>query len=375
MNTQEQQFPSQRLIIPFFITNRGCPHRCTFCRGITAENCDPETMTDSVMKDIVSCYLSTSKPDKKAYTQIAFYGGNFTGLDPHEQDKLLTLAGAFIKTGDVRSLRISTRPDFLGHDQIIERLKRAQVKTVEIGAQSMVDEVLDLSCRGHSSEDVRKAVSTLTENGFETGVHLMAGLPGDNRDRFLYSVDEVIRLRPDMVRIHPTLVFTGTALADSYERGGYHPLSMDEAVDLCGHALSRFERAGIPVIRIGLQPEGDMERPGTILGGPYHPAFRSLVEGKLFFEMASRLLASMPKNLRQANFYVSPKDISFFRGLNNSNMERINALTHPVGLTVTADPGQMRGTLRLVAEDHRREIHRIPEKVDRRYTDLECEDV
>jgi histone acetyltransferase (RNA polymerase elongator complex component) len=374
MNTQEQQLPSQRLIIPLFITNRGCPHRCTFCRGITAENCDPETVTVSVMKDIVSCYLSTSKPDKKAYTQIAFYGGNFTGLDPHEQDKLLTLAGTFIKTGDVRSLRTSTRPDFLDHDQI-DRLKRAQVKTVEIGAQSMVDEVLDLSCRGHSSEDVRKAVTTLRENGFETGVHLMAGLPGDNRDRFLYSVDEVIRLRPDMVRIHPTLVFKGTALADSYERGDYPPLSMDEAVDLCSHALRRFERAGIPVIRIGLQPESDMERPGTILAGPYHPAFRSLVEGKLFFEMASRLLASMPENLKQANFYVSPKDISFFRGLNNGNMERIYALTNPAGLTVSADPGQKRGTLKLAAADHHREIHRAIEKVDLRYTDTECEDV
>jgi histone acetyltransferase (RNA polymerase elongator complex component) len=286
----------------------------------------------------------------------------------------LNLAGAFIKTGSVRSLRTSTRPDFLDHDQI-DRLKRAQVKTVEIGAQSMVDEVLDLSCRGHSSEDVRKAVTTLRENGFETGVHLMAGLPGDNRDRFFYSVDEVIRLRPDMVRIHPTLVFTGTALANSYERGDYHPLSMNEAVDLCGHALRRFERAGIPVIRIGLQPESDMERPGTILGGPYHPAFRSLVEGKLFFEMASRLLASMPENLRQANFYVSPKDISFFRGLNNGNMERLNALTHPAGLTVTADPGQKRGTLKLVAADPHREIHLATEKADLRYTDTEFEDV
>lgn len=374
MNTREQQLPSRRLIIPLFITNRGCPHRCAFCRGTTPGNGGPETMTAAIMEDIVSRYLSTSKPDKKAYTQIAFYGGNFTGLDPCEQENLLNLAGAFIKTGKVRSLRISTRPDFIGYDQI-ERLKRAWVKTVEIGAQSMVDEVLDLSCRGHSSEDVRKAVTTLRENSFETGVHLMVGLPGDSRDRFLYSVDEVIRLRPDMVRIHPALVFAKTALADAYERGGYRPLSMDEAVDLCGHALRRFERAGIPVVRIGLQPESDMEQPGTILGGPYHPAFRTLVEGALFFEMASQLLESMPDNFRQASFYVSPKDISFFRGLNNSNMERIKVRVHPVGLTVTADPGQIRGTLRLVAEDHRREIHRIPEKIDLRYTDLECEDV
>jgi len=362
MSVRERPLPARRLIVPLFISNRGCPHRCAFCRGTTTENSDPETITASVLKDIVFRYLSTSKPDKKAYTQIAFYGGNFTGLDPREQENLLNLAGAFIKTGMVHSLRISTRPDFIYPDRI-ERLKRAWVKTVEIGAQSMVDEVLDLSCRRHSPEDVRKAVTTLRENGFETGVHLMVGLPGDNRDRFFYSVDEVIRLKPDMVRIHPTLVFSKTALADAYERGDYQPLSMGEAVDLCRLALRRFEGAGIPVVRIGLQPESDMERPGTILGGPYHPAFRSLVEGTLFFEMASQLLASTPDHIRQATFSVSPRDLSFFRGINNVNMERIKVLAHPARLTVETDPGQERGTLKLAAGDHRLEIHRVSQRV------------
>jgi histone acetyltransferase (RNA polymerase elongator complex component) len=374
MNHRQQEPPSRPLIIPFFISNRGCPHRCAFCRGAGEGNGGPQTMTRSDMEDAVTRHLSTAKPDRRAGAQIAFYGGNFTGLDSLEQDSLLDWAGRFIEAGVIHSLRISTRPDFIGRDEI-KRLKAARVKTVEIGAQSMVDEVLNLSRRGHSAEDVREAVGLLKENGFETGVHLMAGLPGDSRDRFLYSVDEVVRLNPDLVRIHPVLVFANTALAAACNKGEYEPLSMNEAVGLCGIALRRFETAGIRVVRIGLQPESDMERPGVILGGPYHPAFRSLVEGALFFEMASMLLASAPEKVGKAAFSVSPDDHSFFRGLNNANLVAVKARAYPAAVTVATDPGLPRGTVRLDADGHRRQIHRVSQSVFSPGGDGEFKDV
>lgn len=361
MNILKIERPPRRLIIPFFIAKGGCPRRCVFCRETSGGNGGGEAITAADMKDTVSRYLTMSKPDRKSFVQIAFYGGNFTGLDSREQENLLNLAGAFIERGAVHSLRISTRPDAVGPGQI-DLLKKGRVKTVEIGAQSMVDEVLDLSGRGHSSEDVRRAVTDLRENGFETAVHLMAGLPGDSRDRFLFSVDEIIRLRPDMVRVHPTLVFSGTALADAYASERYRPLTLDEAVDLCGRALMRFEKAGIPVIRIGLQPDSDMERPGTILGGPYHPAFRSLVEENLFFQMALQLIATLPEHFGGVRFRVSPGDLSFFRGLGNGNLKRIIDRVHPAAVSVLADPAQQRGTLKLDVGESYREIHRVSVK-------------
>ncbi len=353
--------PARRLVIPLFITDRGCPHRCAFCRRSGAGPGRPERITADVMEDVVSRYLAGTRPAKKACTQIAFYGGNFTGLDPAEQENILTLAGAFIKQGVVHSLRVSTRPDFLGPEQI-ERLKAFQVKTVEIGAQSMVDDVLALSSRGHSSATVRETVQSLKQSGFETGVHLMAGLPGDSRERFFYSVEEVIRLKPDMVRIHPALVFAQTPLADSYATGDYRPLSMDEAIDLCGYALRRFEGEGIPVIRLGLHPPDDADQ-GTILAGPFHPAFRALVEGAMFLGMAGRLLESAPEPFEEARFFVSPRDGSCFRGLNNRNMETLSARVHPAGLSVLEDPAQERGSLRLAAGKGHYETDRFGDTV------------
>lgn len=348
---------ARRLIIPLFITDRGCPHRCVFCR----RNGTGPGLTASVMEEAVSRYIAGTRPARRAYTQIAFYGGNFTGLDPAEQEDILGLAGAFIKQGTVQSLRVSTRPDFLGPEQI-ERLKAFQVKTVEIGAQSMVDEVLALSGRGHSSATVRKAVQSLKQEGFETGVHLMAGLPGDSRERFFYTVEEIIRLKPDMVRIHPTLVFTQTRLADAFARGDYRPLSMGEAVDLCGYALRRFEGEGIPVIRLGLHPPDDLDQ-GSLLAGPFHPAFRALVEGALFLGMAGRLLTSASAPFEEARFFVSPRDSSCFRGLNNRNIEILRTRVHPAGLSVLEDPAQERGSLRLAAGKGRYETDRFGDTV------------
>ncbi len=352
MRASETKLPGKRLIVPIFLGRRGCPNRCVFCRAEAEEG--PEAgLTRAGLEQALSRYLPAGHSGKKAYRQIAFYGGNFTGLDLPEQDELLTIAGSFVEEGRIDSLRISTRPDFLCSDRI-EHLYRSYVRTVEIGAQSMADDVLDRSRRGHSAEDVRKAVASLKAQGMETGVHLMAGLPGDSPERFQYSVAEVIRLWPDMVRIHPTLVFAGTELAKSYARGEYRPITMDEAVDLCAYALEQFEKAGIPVIRMGLQPTADMERPGEIVAGPFHPAFRSLVEGSLFFAMACRLLRRLPAGpgrYEEMHLFVSPGDSSYLRGLNGRNTKKLTGLVHPARLAIRLDPQQAKGSLRLVAGD------------------------
>jgi histone acetyltransferase (RNA polymerase elongator complex component) len=332
------------LIIPIFVIHRGCPNRCVFCNERIAAGGYPERLTGDTVRAVCDRHLTEGG---RKFDQIAFYGGNFTGIDRDFQIELLDVAQSYIDAGRVDSIRVSTRPDYID-DERIALLTRYNVSTVEIGAQSMVDEVLSASGRGHSSEDVRCALKLLKKAGMKTGVHLMAGLPGDNRKGFEYSVEEIVGLRPDTVRIHPTVVFRNTSLAQAYHRGTYLPLAMDDAIDLCKHALLRFQKAGIPVIRLGLHTTKEMEADHNIIAGPFHPAFRSLVEGSLFLDMATELLGSGVLKRREVVFSVAPQDASNLRGMKNRN---IRILKESFGITeiyVRENTEQKRGSLRII---------------------------
>jgi histone acetyltransferase (RNA polymerase elongator complex component) len=334
-------------IIPIFIMYQGCPHRCIYCNErITAGN-HPDRITEDLFRNIVDKYLKTMNWNTESI-QIAFYGGNFTGIDKDYQTMLLKAAESYIEDGGpINSIRLSTRPDYIDPDTV-KFLTQYSVSTVEIGAQSMVDDVLNLSGRGHTSDDVRKALGILQNSGFETGIHLMAGLPGDTEDRFRYTIEEVIHLHPDTVRIHPTIVFRNTALAEMYSEGNYEPLTMSDAVRLCQYALGKFEIAHIPVIRLGLQATREMETTGSIIAGPYHPAFRSLVGGSIFLDTASYLLTSAGAHKEEVTFRLNPKDVSDFRGMKNQNIVKLKERFDIPLLSIREDSKQERWSLVLV---------------------------
>ncbi len=332
------------VIIPIFIVNEGCPHRCLYCCEETAAGPAPPAITEAYLRETI---LSTLKKNRREPVQIAFYGGNFTGLGRERQQELLEMAGIFIREGLAESIRISTRPDYIFSEDL-DFLEKFHVRTVEIGAQSLVDEVLGLSRRGHTAAQVRQAVYLLKKQGFETGIHLMAGLPGDSPEGFAYSVEETIALRPHLARVHPTLVFAGTELASLWAQGNYRPLSMVEAIAAGKLALAKFAAAGIPVIRLGLQTTAEMEKPGRIAAGPYHPSFRSLVEEALFFDRAAALLSGGEVRGKEIVFSLSPRDISSFRGQNNSNIRSIKQRFGLKELTLAVDPRQSRGSLILI---------------------------
>jgi histone acetyltransferase (RNA polymerase elongator complex component) len=339
-------------IIPFFLADAGCPHRCVYCNRQVTAGAVPSRITSGLLDAALD-----GAGGRRGPAQIAFYGGDFTGLDPGEQERLLALAGSAIAAGKADSIRISCRPDTLARS--IGLISRHPVRTVEIGAQSMSDEVLRRSRRGHTAADVRNAFRLLKERGFEAGIHIMAGLPGDTAEGFRRTVDETADMHPGMVRIHPTIVLAGTELAEMYLRGEYIPLSLEAAVDCCRHALLRFESENIPVIRIGLQTTPEMERPGAILGGPFHPAFRTLVAGSIFLDMALELLEETDVHgLREAEFTVSPGDVSDFRGIRNRNIEDLRERHGAVRISVRTDPGLKRGSLMLRAEGKLRSISR-----------------
>ena len=339
------------LIIPMFIVHQGCPHRCIYCNEEKAVGDYPARITEASLRETVYSYLRNSR-GKKGPVQIAFYGGNFTGMDRDYQRELLEMAGTFIRQGQAGGIRISARPDGID-ETCLDFLESFSVKTVEIGAQSMVDDVLRLSRRGHTAADVRRAVGLLKRRGFETGMHLMAGLPGDSAAGFACTVEETIALRPDTVRVHPTLIFSGTELAELFYRGEYRPLTMPEAIAAGKYALNKFTAAGITVIRLGLQTTPEMEKAGSIVAGPFHPAFRALVEEAIFFDMAAFLLAGLDVSGREVTFFVSPHDSSSFRGQKNGNLRAIKRQFSLKQLQVAVAAEQPRGALAVDLEGKR----------------------
>lgn len=336
------------LIIPIFVVYKGCPNRCTYCNEkITAGNY-PDRIREEHFRNTIDSYLKTASPGRDRI-EIAFYGGNFTGMDRDYQRELLGIAESYVQDGPVGSIRISTRPDYIDETRI-GVLKQYSVTTVEIGAQSMVDAVLERSRRGHSADDVRRSVRLLKESGFETGIHLMAGLPGDTETGFKYTIEETVKMQPHTVRIHPTLVLQDTELEGLFLKGEYRPLSLAEAVSLCGHACFRLRSANISVIRLGLHITEEMGTEGSVVAGPFHPAFGTLVEASLFLHMASQLLQEAQNPERKITFSVSPQDASRIRGLRNNNLSILKDHFRLSDIRITEDPLQERDSLTLTAQ-------------------------
>lgn len=347
----------KRLIIPIFIMNRGCPNRCIFCNERIAAGNHPARIDEKSFRSTVDAFLSSAE-GRFGETQIAFYGGNFTGLDEENREELLDFALPYLEDGSVDSLRLSTRPDHLDRG-ILRRLFSRQVRTIEIGAQSLDEEVLSRSGRNHGADDVRRAVALLRDEGFETGIHLMAGLPGDSANSFLKTIEETATLCPDTVRIHPTLVFRDTDLERQYLEGLYHPLSLDEAVNMCTAALIRLTMADIPVIRLGLHITEEMLDGNNLVAGPFHPAFRSLVEERIFRQLALLLIDQMSSKPAKINFFLSPSDVSSFRGLNNGTIDFLQKFLKGASLSVSEDRKMKRHSLRVVAGEEVNEISLI----------------
>ncbi len=267
----------RRSIIPVFVPHLGCPHMCVFCnqRRISGES-RPATAED-VRKAIIE---GRSRLGNGAAATLAFYGGSFTAIPPEEQEALLGAAQPFLRDGSISDIRLSTRPDAID-GVTLERLKGYGVRTVELGVQSMDDAVLRASERGHTAEDARKAAGMVRDAGFELILQMMTGLPGDTPERSVYTARELVRLRPDGVRVYPTVIIRDTPLYDMWRAGLYREHTTDDAVELCAIISDIFAEAGIPIIRLGLNPTDDLSE-GDAVAGAYHPALGELVLARRF---------------------------------------------------------------------------------------------
>ena len=258
-------------------------------------------------------FLKFKKENRKP-VQIAFFGGNFLGLKREEIKSCLGLAAEFVSQGLVDGIRFSTRPDTIdkGHLDILENYP---VATVELGVQSMDDQVLVMAGRGHSASDTIRAVEALKDRQLGIGLQMMVGLPGDNEALSLITAEKITALRPDFVRIYPTIVMKNSRLARWYQNGTYAPLSLAEAVTRVKNLYQFFSRHNIKIIRMGLQASEDFEDGKTVLAGPYHPAFGHLVYSEVFLDKVVKEIETATLITDSISIGVNPKNISKLRGI------------------------------------------------------------
>ncbi|MBU1138890.1 MAG: radical SAM protein [Proteobacteria bacterium] len=331
------------LVIPVFIPHQGCPCHCLFCNQLSISG-KGEQEADGVtqVRQTIAEWLGYSRCHSEV--QVAFYGGSFTCLPPARQEELLGAVQPFLRTGEVASIRLSTRPDCVD-EKACEFLLENGVRTVELGVQSLDDRVLLASQRGHSSEDSVRAARILKELGMELGIQLMPGLPGETSISFLGTLRQVVELGPAFVRLYPTLVINGSGLAEQYRRGVYRPMTMNRAIALCRRAKEMLDQAGITIIRMGLQASTSLEK--ELLAGPYHPSFGELVAARHWFRRVRRLLASCPPESR-FRLHISDRDLSAFVGPKRINMKRLQELGLEGRMEVKTDKTMQRGTMKYV---------------------------
>ena len=314
-------------IIPIFVPHLGCPNDCTFCnqKKISGQT---KKVTKQDVRNTIEYYLKNFKKDDN-YIEVAFFGGSFTGIDPKIQEELLSVAYEYIKNKKIDSIRLSTRPDYIDKETL-KRLKKYGVKTIELGVQSTNDYILKKCRRGHTFEDVKKASKLIRRFGFTLGHQMMVGLPESTRQDEIKTAKDLIKLKPKIIRIYPVLVISGTQLEEDYKNGDYEPLNVEQAVEISKELLVLFASKHINVIRIGLQNTSEITDPNNpnsqVVAGPYHPAFRQLVESALWYDAISEKIKKVNINIKDVQIDANPYDINNIIGHKRCNVTKIDNL-------------------------------------------------
>lgn len=300
----------KRASVAVFVPHVGCPHQCSFCdqRTISGSTAIPHAEDVKAACDrAISCGVDPEN------TEIAFFGGSFTAVPRAYMLELLEAAKPYIDSG-FRGIRLSTRPDAIDCE-VLELLKSYGVTSIELGAQSMSDEVLSANERGHTAADVERAAKLVKECSFTLGLQMMVGLYKSTPELDTYTAERLIALHPDEARIYPTVILKNTRLGELYAKGEYIPYTLNSAISLCSELLDMFENAGVSVIKLGLHSSTDVEN--DMLGGLYHPAFRELCEAERF----RKRMEAFVGDVKSATFTVRPADLSKALGQKRSNIE------------------------------------------------------
>lgn len=302
-------------IIPIFIPFLGCPHDCAFCNQVKITNYKDNINKENTIRQI-NQYLSYF-PKNENLKEIAFFGGSFTGLDEKVMISYLEIALNYKKKGIIDRIRLSTRPDYI-NNSILDILKKYEVDVIELGIQSLDNEILNANERGHSKEDSIRASKLIKDYGFKLGHQIMPGLYKDSFDKAIKTGLESIKMNPDMVRIYPTLVIKDTKLEKLYKEGLYKPLSLDEAIEISSRLYMIYSYKKIPVIRIGLQPTENINEKKDVVAGPFHPSIRQLVETNIHKIYLEELINKY-RLKNKIKIHISNREISIIAGNKKAN--------------------------------------------------------
>ena len=327
----------RKYIIPIFVPHLGCPNDCTFCnqRKISGQL---KEVTPNDVRETIDFYLSNFK-EKDAKKEVAFYGGSFTGIDEKIQESLLNAVYDYIKDKKIDSIRISTRPDYI-NKEILKRLKKYKVKTIELGVQSTNNYILEKCKRGHTYEDVIKASKLIKRYGFKLGHQMMIGLPESTETDDIQTAKDLIKLKPKIVRIYPVLVIKGTELEKEYKEGTYEPLTVSQAVERCKELCYLFGKKKINVIRIGLQNTDTICAPNNegseVVAGPYHETFRQLVESSIYYDTILEKIKKINTKVKEVEVLVHPQNVNNVVGYKRENINKLKEM-YDVDVVVKQD--------------------------------------
>lgn len=306
--------------ISIFVPHLGCPQQCSFCnqKTITGKQTQP---TPQDVRNAVETALR-----RKGYVyEIAFFGGSFTAIDREYMTQLLSVANEYIDGGRITGVRISTRPDFID-ESVLDILKKYGVTAIELGAQSMDDQVLKANLRGHTSAQVAEASQLIKSYGFELGLQMMTGLYLDTDQKAIETAEKIIALGPDTVRIYPTVVLKGTYLAKLYEDEIYTPQNVDDAANLCTTLVPMFEKAGIKILRLGLHSSPDIKK--NMVAGAFHDSFGEIVKSRY---MLNKILAYPPDDYE---IFVNSKSLSKLKSNQKRNIYFLMEKGYNIKITV-----------------------------------------
>jgi histone acetyltransferase (RNA polymerase elongator complex component) len=310
---------SKHYTIPIFIPQLACPFQCVFCNQekITSQGHIPSI---SETGKTIEEYLS-SFPKGKKHIEIGFFGGTFTGIPLDEQEKYLQVAFSYLDKGMVQGIRLSTRPDYIDQERL-DLLKKFGVTTIELGAQSLDDDVLCQSARGHTAWDVEMSSRLILENGFRLGLQMMIGLPDDTLEKAIMTAKKIIELGAVETRIYPLLVIRGTKLAEWYEQGKYKPLSLDKSVSWLKELLPLFEAADVEVTRVGLHSSEGLLSGKELVAGPFHTSIRELAMTEIWWDRLNILTAF--EDLDELRISVQPSQYNFAVGYHGKNKKKLS---------------------------------------------------
>lgn len=320
-------------ILPIFIPHAGCPHQCVFCNQRKISGQDSAALTGA--QEQIARWRSWLRPSVQH--EAAFYGGSFTGLPLALQRKLLSLTDALLEEGFIGSVRLSTRPDYIDREKL-ELLHKHHVRTVELGVQSLDDEVLRAAERGHTAKQVTDAMQLLKEYGFTTGLQLMIGMPRQSFASVQQSAQQALALKPDIARIYPLLVIKDTPLEKSYNKGLFKPLTLEEAVEQAAWLYNELTQAGVRVIRVGLQADAELCAPGNIVAGPFHPSMGELVKSRVLRDKLTPQIAQyVSMGAGGIELHTSAKLESKLRGQKNCNLHYWQELFPTLKIIISHD--------------------------------------